>query len=52
MTSARSIYLDLIRLAAAMVLFLGHVSGRRLTGALLWQLSNYMNDAVLRASSM
>lgn len=47
MTSEVSIYLDAIRFTAAMVVFLGHVSGQRLTGGLLWQVGRYMDDAVI-----
>ena len=41
-----SIYLDVVRLSAAMVVFLGHVSGGRMTGGFLWQLNPYMSQAV------
>jgi len=36
-----SIYLDLVRFSAAMVVFLGHVSGQRLTGGFLWQINRF-----------
>jgi peptidoglycan/LPS O-acetylase OafA/YrhL len=41
-----SLYLDIIRLSAAMVVFLGHISGQPMTGALLWQIGPYMSQAV------
>jgi peptidoglycan/LPS O-acetylase OafA/YrhL len=41
-----SLYLDLWRFSAALVVFLGHVSGARFTGGLLWQLGPYMGQAV------
>jgi peptidoglycan/LPS O-acetylase OafA/YrhL len=42
-----SIYLDLVRFLAAMVVFLGHVSGARFTGGFLWQLDPLMDTAVV-----
>ena len=41
-----SIYLDLVRFMAAMVVFLGHASGQ-LTGAFLWQLNGYLSASVM-----
>jgi peptidoglycan/LPS O-acetylase OafA/YrhL len=41
-----SIYLDLVRFGAAMVVFLGHVASLRLTGGFLWQLGPYTTEAV------
>ncbi len=41
-----SIYLDLVRFSAAMVVFLGHASGK-LTGGLFWQLQPYLNASVM-----
>ncbi|MCO6419584.1 acyltransferase [Siccirubricoccus sp. KC 17139] len=46
MPSALSIYLDAIRLAAALVVFVGHISGARFTGGLFWQVGPYMDEAV------
>ncbi len=43
---AMSLYLDLVRLVAAMTVFIGHVSGHRFTGGLLWQVGPYMSQAV------
>lgn len=42
-----SIYLDLVRFSAAMVVFLGHVAGQRLTGGLFWQFHPFMELAVM-----
>jgi peptidoglycan/LPS O-acetylase OafA/YrhL len=41
-----SIYLDAIRLTAALLVFICHVSGLRLTGGLLWQLAPLGPEAV------
>ncbi len=41
-----SIYLDAVRFCAAMVVFIGHVSGQRFTGGLGWQFGQYMDEAV------
>jgi len=41
-----SVYLDVVRVSAAMVVFLGHLSGKRLTGGFLWQFDAYMSEAV------
>lgn len=41
-----STYLDLVRFTAAMVVFVGHTSGRRLAGGLGWQIADYMDEAV------
>jgi peptidoglycan/LPS O-acetylase OafA/YrhL len=41
-----SAYLDLARSIAALAVFLGHVSGQRLTGGFLWQAGPYMDPAV------
>ena len=42
-----SLYLDVVRFSAAMVVFLGHASGRAFTGGLLWQLHPYLQTAVI-----
>jgi len=47
MNRETSLYLDLIRFVASMVVFLGHVAGERFTGGLFWQLGAYMDDAVI-----
>ena len=47
MNKETSIYLDIVRLTAAMVVFIGHVSGQRLTGGLFWQIGAFMDDAVV-----
>lgn len=47
MDRSTSIYLDGLRFLAAMVVFLGHVSGARFTGGLFWQFGPYMSDAVI-----
>jgi peptidoglycan/LPS O-acetylase OafA/YrhL len=41
-----SIYLDLIRFTAALTVFVGHVSGQRMTGGFLWQIAPFMSEAV------
>jgi peptidoglycan/LPS O-acetylase OafA/YrhL len=41
-----SIYLDLIRFTAALTVFVGHTSGRRMTGGALWQVGPFMAEAV------
>ena len=46
MNRETSVYLDILRLSAAMVVFLGHISGVRLTGGMLWQFGPYMSQAV------
>jgi len=42
-----SLYLDLVRFLAAMVVFLGHASGQSFTGGLFWQLALYLKAAVI-----
>jgi peptidoglycan/LPS O-acetylase OafA/YrhL len=46
LSRATSLYLDVWRLLAAMTVFVGHVSGKRLTGGFLWQFGPYMGQAV------
>jgi peptidoglycan/LPS O-acetylase OafA/YrhL len=46
MNRSLSVYLDLIRFLAAMVVFLGHLAGQRFTGGLFWQLAPLMDEAV------
>ncbi|HET6306603.1 MAG TPA: acyltransferase [Rhodopila sp.] len=46
MTRQTSVYLDLIRFTAALVVFLGHTSGRRMTGGFLWPIAQFMSEAV------
>ncbi|MEJ0017020.1 MAG: acyltransferase [Acetobacteraceae bacterium] len=46
MSRTTSIYLDAIRLTAALTVLFGHLSARRLTDGLLWQLGPIMEDAV------
>lgn len=41
-----STYLDLLRFSAAMVVFVGHTSGQRMTGGIGWQLAPFMDEAV------
>ncbi len=47
MNRETSVYLDLVRFSAAMVVFLSHVGGQELTGCLLWQLTPYGGEAVV-----
>ncbi|MBW6397712.1 acyltransferase [Roseomonas sp. HJA6] len=42
-----SVYLDLIRFSAAMTVFIGHTSGRRLAGGLASQFGPFMDEAVI-----
>lgn len=42
-----SIYLEAIRIAAAMVVVLGHLSASRMLGGTFWQLRPFMGDAVI-----
>lgn len=42
-----SIYLEAIRVIAAMVVVLGHLSGARLLGGTFWQFGPFMGDAVM-----
>ncbi|PKO88938.1 MAG: hypothetical protein CVU18_05795 [Betaproteobacteria bacterium HGW-Betaproteobacteria-12] len=42
-----SIYLDIVRVSAALIVFFGHISGQRLTGGVLWQFGPFMDDAVV-----
>ena len=46
MNRETSIYLDIVRFGAAAVVFLGHVSGQRISGGMLWQIGPYMSEAV------
>jgi peptidoglycan/LPS O-acetylase OafA/YrhL len=41
-----SVYLDLVRFTAALVVFVGHTSGQRMTGGALWQVAPFMAEAV------
>jgi peptidoglycan/LPS O-acetylase OafA/YrhL len=41
-----SLYLDLLRFVAALAVCLGHISGQRLMGGLLWQFGPYGPEAV------
>ena len=42
-----SLYLDVVRFSAAMVVFLGHAAGRSFSGGFLWQLGAYLHTAVI-----
>ncbi len=42
-----SLYLDLLRFAAAMVVFLGHAANHHISGGLLWQIYPYLQTAVI-----
>jgi peptidoglycan/LPS O-acetylase OafA/YrhL len=44
---ALSVHLDLVRFLAAMLVFVGHVSGQRLSGGLFWQAQHLPNLAVV-----
>lgn len=47
MNRETSLYLDLVRFCAALVVMIGHLSGTRFTGGLLWQFGRFMDDAVV-----
>ncbi|GAB2860657.1 acyltransferase [Pseudoduganella ginsengisoli] len=47
MNRSTSLYLDLVRFSAAMVVMLGHLAGKRFTDGVLWRLGGYMDDAVM-----
>lgn len=47
MNRGLSLYLDLTRFTAAMIVFLGHARGQSFTGGLFWQLAPYMQTAVI-----
>lgn len=47
MTRSTSIYLDLLRFSAAMIVFLQHLSYRQLSGGFLWQFQGYGHGAVV-----
>ncbi|PKI15782.1 acyltransferase family protein [Colwellia sp. 12G3] len=47
MNKETSLYLDLVRFSAAMIIFLGHASGQSFTGGLFWQLGLYLKAAVI-----
>ena len=42
-----SLYMDVIRFFAAMVVFLSHSSSQSLTGGLFWQFKDYAQTAVI-----
>lgn len=42
-----SLYLDLVRFGAAMIVFFGHASGMHFTGGILWQFGAYLDTAVM-----
>ena len=46
MNRETSLYLDAWRLFAALIVFVGHVSGHRFTGGFLWQVAPFMGEAV------
>ena len=46
MNRATSLYLDLVRFTAALVVFFGHICGSRFTGGLFWQVGPYADEAV------
>lgn len=47
MNREASLYLDLVRFGAAILVFLSHVAGQRFTGGFLWQLSSFGDEAVI-----
>lgn len=47
MKPSLSIYLDLVRYLAALLVFIGHAAGRQWTGGLFWQLGDYGQTAVM-----
>ena len=46
MSGTLSIYLDIVRFAAALVVFLGHAADSRFTGGFLWQFNLINQEAV------
>ena len=46
MTRELSLYLDLVRLLAAIVVALSHISTQRVSGGMLWQFGPYAHEAV------
>lgn len=46
MNRETSIYLDFVRLSAALVVMVGHLSGKRFSDGLFWQVGQFMDDAV------
>jgi len=46
LTRQTSTYLDFIRFSAALIVFIGHVSGQRMTGGFLWPVAPFMSEAV------
>lgn len=47
MNKGISLYLDLVRFSAAMVVFFGHVARQTFTDGFLWQAATYMDTAVI-----
>lgn len=47
MPFAFSIYLDIVRFAAALIVFIGHASGTKWTGGFLWQAGAYADTCVV-----
>src|SRR5258705_180650 len=46
MNRETSLYLDVFRFSAAIIVFLGHMVGARFTWGLFWQIAPFMGDAV------
>jgi len=47
MKQETSLYLDLVRFSAALVVFLGHAAGKSFSGGFLWQFGAYLQTAVM-----
>ncbi len=47
MNSATSLYLDLVRFSAAMVVLFSHASSQHLSGGMLWEVGGYGMEAVV-----
>ncbi|WNC68452.1 acyltransferase [Thalassotalea nanhaiensis] len=47
MSKSLSIYLDLIRFLAALVVFFSHLASQDISGGFLWQFKNYSQSAVM-----
>jgi peptidoglycan/LPS O-acetylase OafA/YrhL len=47
MDKAQSLYLDCLRFAAAMVVFLSHAASQKISGGIFWQLKEYDQTAVM-----
>jgi peptidoglycan/LPS O-acetylase OafA/YrhL len=47
MNRETSLYLDLVRFSASLIVMIGHLAGSRFTGGLFWRCGQFMDDAVI-----